>query len=78
MEMKVPSGAGTTLLGREGECSTLGNMDQDGHGLSILTFSDHKNILLVHGGDDNRGQEEVIKKLLLGRSNSELPWDHLL
>ena len=64
------------VLGREGECATLGNMDQDGYGLSILAFFYHKNILLGHGGD-NWGQEEVIKSLLLGSCHSELPWDHL-
>ena len=62
----------------KGDALHLVKMDKYVNGLSTLTFSDHKNILLVHGGDDNRGQEEVIKKLLLGRSNSELPWDHLL
>ena len=65
------------VLGREVECAPFGNMDQDGHGLSILTFFNHNNLFLGHEGD-TWGQEEVIKYLLLGRRHSELPWNHLL
>ena len=41
-------------------------MYQDGHGISILTFCDHKNILLGNGDDKSR-KEYVIKSILLGR-----------
>ena len=47
----------------------LVKVDQDGHGLIIFSFYDHKNIFLDHGGD-NWGQEEVIKYFLMGRRHS--------
>ena len=40
------------------------NMDQDGHGLSIITFRYHKNILLDNGGNKFR-KEDLIKSILL-------------
>ena len=41
----------------------LVKVDQDGHGLIIFSFYDHKNIFLDHGGD-NWGQEDVIEYFL--------------